>query len=251
MTHPYEPRIYREKAKPGDLESFRVVVEETDLWISVDRTSDEIVSSAKEVVRGLRADIKAEILYNPSFAKSFVPVQQRADSAAITTRMAEAARIAGVGPMASVAGAVADFVGQELKKSSSNVIVENGGDILVSTNKSRTVQIFAGRSPLSKKIGVVIPAASQPLGICTSSGTVGHSFSFGKADAVVIASETAALADAFATAIGNKIVKEEDIDRAISNAKAKDSVLFVATIKGTKMGLWGEFEVVPLAKASQ
>jgi ApbE superfamily uncharacterized protein (UPF0280 family) len=119
--------------------------------------------------------------------------------------MAEAASIAGVGPMAAVAGAVASFLGQVLGSCSREVIVENGGDIYLRSAHERVVAVFAGDSPFSYKIGLRVKPEDTPAGICTSSGTVGHSLSFGNADAVVIKGESAILADAVATQAGNLI----------------------------------------------
>ena len=111
--------------------------------------------------------------------------------------MLSAARLAGVGPMASVAGAIAQAVGAALKPHSSSIIVENGGDCYLDMDEETTVGIYAGpRSPFSGKIGIRLTADVFPLGICTSSGTVGHSLSFGKADAVTVTARDAALADA-------------------------------------------------------
>ncbi len=123
--------------------------------------------------------------------------------------MAAAAQTAGVGPMAAVAGAIAECVGRELLEFSPEVIVENGGDIFLKVSHRRTVGIFAGDSPLTGRIGIQIEARDTPLGVCTSSGTVGHSLSFGRADAVVVLAPAAALADAAATAIGNRVSRKE------------------------------------------
>ena len=107
-----------------------------------------------------------------------------------------AAQAAGVGPMAAVAGALAEQVGQRLLKSTSEVIIENGGDIFIGARQILTVGVYAGGSPLSLKLGLRIDPAKGIRGICTSSGTVGHSLSFGKADAVCVLSDSCALADA-------------------------------------------------------
>ena len=115
-------------------------------------------------------------------------------------QMIEAGQKAGVGPMAAVAGAIAECVGRELLAFSPEIIIENGGDIYLKCLKKRVVGIFAGKSPLTGKIGLEIDAKDTPLGVCTSSGTVSHSLSFGKADAAVAIAPSATLADAAATA---------------------------------------------------
>ena len=107
--------------------------------------------------------------------------------------------------MASVAGAMAEAFQETSLESSTEVIVENGGDIYLATSRERVIGIYAGTSPLSIKLGIAISPEDSPLGICTSSGTVGPSLSFGKADAVCVLSKSAALADAAATAVGNVV----------------------------------------------
>ena len=149
--------------------------------------------------------------------------------------------------MASVAGAIAEFVGTELLDFSPEIIVENGGDIYLKSLKKRLIGIYAGKSPLSGKIGLEINGEDTPLGICTSSGTVGHSLSYGKADAVIAVSKSALLADAAATAIGNLIKKPGDIPSGIKFAKGIEGLKGVIIIEGDNMGLWGEVKIHPIS----
>lgn len=157
--------------------------------------------------------------------------------------MAEAALKAGVGPMAAVAGATAEYVGRDLLKSSAEVIVENGGDIFIKTLESRKMGIYAGRSALSEKIALTIHPDQTPLGVCTSSGTVGHSVSFGRADAVVILSKDTSLADAVATSVGNRVKTAKDIEDALAFAQTISGVDGVVVIIDDKIGMWGEVEI--------
>jgi len=160
--------------------------------------------------------------------------------------MRQAAQKCGVGPMAAVAGAIAQYVGQDLSKLSREIIVENGGDIYIKSNKERIIGVYAGDSPLSGKIGIRIKPEDCPLGVCTSSGKIGHSLSFGRADAVVIISKSAVLADAAATAIGNMVKKVEDIQRGVNTAKNIEGVSGVLVIMEDKLGAWGNIELVKL-----
>jgi ApbE superfamily uncharacterized protein (UPF0280 family) len=157
--------------------------------------------------------------------------------------MAEAGQKAGVGPMAAVAGAIAESVGRELLTFTPEIIVENGGDIYLKVLRKRTVGIFAGDSPLTGKIGLEIEPGDTPLGICTSSGTVGHSLSYGKSDAVVVLSASTALADAAATAIGNRIQKPDDIDTAIEFGRSIDGLKGIVIIVGKSVGVWGDVKL--------
>jgi len=142
--------------------------------------------------------------------------------------------------MASVAGAIAEFVGKELLNYSSEVIVENGGDIFIKSNKVRKVSIFAGNSPFNQRIILRIEAKKNYIGICTSSGIVGPSLSFGKADAVTVISDSVLLADAAATAVGNIVKSRKDVEQGLVYAQKIKGVKGVAIIKNDKMGLWGD-----------
>lgn len=236
----YEERTYRKLVKSKDLVQFEVVQEETDLLISADK---DIEFRAQDAVKKIRIDLTKHIIKNPAFETSFVPVKTPFNAPKIVMEMVRAAKIFNVGPMASVAGAVAEDVGKKLLRYSKQIIVENGGDIYLKSSEPRKMLIYAGKSPFSKKIALEIDPKDTPLGVCTSSGTVGHSFSFGSADAVVVASRSAAIADAAATAIGNLIKKAEDIDEALKYAKKFNKLKGVLIIKDDKMGLWGKIKI--------
>ncbi len=149
--------------------------------------------------------------------------------------------------MASVAGAISEFVGNELSAFSSEIIIENGGDIYLKSLEKRIVGIYAGKLPITGKIGLEINGQDTPLGICTSSGTVGHSLSYGKADAVVVLSKSATLADAAATAIGNLIVQPGDIPNGLEFANGIEGLKGVIIIKEDKVGLWGDVKICQMA----
>ena len=239
----YQPRSYRLWAQDKDLVSFNVVVRETDLFI---RASSNLKSTAYNLVLKYRDLLEKYIERKPSFATSLKPLAVAKEAPPIIREMAAATRRVGVGPMASVAGAIAQFVGEELLAHSPEVIIENGGDIYLKSQKDRTVAIYAGKSPLSGKIGLGITADETPLGVCTSSGTVGHSLSFGKADAVVVISKSAILADAAATAIGNIICQPDDITKGIKFAQDTEGLLGVIIIKDDRIGVWGKITLCPI-----
>ena len=240
----YEPRLYRHWVKDKDLVSFNVVVKETDLYISA---SSDLEPEALKLVMKYRNLLERYIEQHPSFLTSLEPITVADNAPAIVSEMAEAARKAAVGPMAAVAGAIAEFVGRELLALSPEVIIENGGDIYIKSLKKRLIGIYAGQSPLSGKIALEISGGETPMGICTSSGTVGHSLSFGKADAAIVLSRSAPLADAAATAIGNVVVQPGDIPLGIELARSIDGVSGVIIIKDDKMGLWGEVKIQPMS----
>jgi len=236
----YEPKTYRHWVKGKDLVSFNVTVKETDIYV---RASKNLRSKTLRLVTKYREALERYIERYPSFLTALEPLSVGNDAPQIVKSMADSARKAGVGPMASVAGAIAEFVGTELLAFSPEVIVENGGDIFLKSLRKRMVSIYAGKSPLTGQIGLEIEAEETPLGICTSSGTVGHSLSYGRADAIVALSPSASLADAAATAIGNLIKQQEDIPNGIELAKRIEGLKGVLIIKDDKVGIWGEVKV--------
>jgi len=239
----YEPRTYRHWIKDSELVSFNVTVKETDLYI---RARNNLKAKALEAVVKCRTPLEEYIESHPLFLSSLEPCSVEKDAPAIVREMAQAAQVVGVGPMATVAGAVAEAVGKDLLAYSPEVIVENGGDIFMKISKTRLIGIYADKSPLTGKIALEISPEQTPLGICTSSGTVGHSLSLGTADAVIALSHSTALADAAATALGNSIKSAEDIALAIEQAQTIAGLDGVVIIKGDKVGLWGKVKIVSL-----
>jgi ApbE superfamily uncharacterized protein (UPF0280 family) len=239
----YEKRTYRDLVKTDDLVKFEVVVKETDLLV---RTERDLSAEARESVLRYRHQLETYIMLNPEFERSLVPVKDDLHVPEIIREMIRTSQLAHVGPMAAVAGAMAESVSKDLLKFSKEVIVENGGDIYLATSKERTVAIHAGKSPLSLKVGILIKPEETPLGICTSSGTVGHSLSFGKADAVCILSKSAALADAAATAVGNLVQEKRDIEKGLERGREIEGVLGTVIIVGEKIGVWGNITLTQL-----
>ncbi|MFC1919524.1 UPF0280 family protein [Chloroflexota bacterium] len=239
----YEPRTYRWWIEHGDLVSFSVTVKETDLRIEAD---SDLSEPALEAVNECRGVLEAYIETHPLFGVTLRPVRVEDNMPGLVKGMAVVAGLAGVGPMAAVAGAIAEEVGKKLLNFSNEVIVENGGDIFMRSLRRRVVGIYAGQSPFTGNVAFEVQPESTPLGICCSSGTVGHSLSLGRADAVVSFSSSTALADAAATAIANKVGSAEDIDRAIEFAQGINGITGVAIIKGKSLGLWGKVKLASL-----
>lgn len=236
-------RHYRSWLARDGLVPFRVAVQETDLYILA-RTRLE--QEAEEAIIGFRLQIEGYIRANPPFQTSLVPLPADPLAPRIVQEMLVASQLAGVGPMAGVAGAMAEFVGKALLARTPEVVVENGGDIFLRTDTDRRIGIFADRSPLSMKVGIKIPAERMPLGVCTSSGTVGPSLSLGRADAVCIISPSATLADAAATAVGNMVKGKGDIEEALEAGRTITGVAGVVIIVADALGAWGEYELVKL-----
>lgn len=232
----YVERTYRASMQADDLVAFSVKIEQTDLYILAER---DLTEEATRAARRARATLEAWIEARRDFLGAMSPVRCPADAPGLIRQMCEAARAAGVGPMASVAGAIAETVARDLSEASPNVIVENGGDVFITGTRERLAGIFAGGSPLSNRFGLLIPPDKQPLAVCTSSGTVGPSVSLGKADAVVIAAPSGALADAVATAAANRTRQHVDLSGAVEFAAGIEGVLHVVAIVGDQMATWG------------
>jgi ApbE superfamily uncharacterized protein (UPF0280 family) len=239
-----EPRFYRHWIKDSDLVSFEVTVKQTDLYI---RSQRNLEDKALNSVLKHRAPLEAYIGHHPLFLTTLEPYQAEIEAPAIVKEMARVSELTGVGPMAAVAGAIAEAVGRDLLAFSPEVIVENGGDIFMKISKKRLVGVYAGQSAFTGKIALEITPRETPLGICTSSGTVGHSLSLGSADAVISLSASAALADAAATALGNIVNTADDIPKAIEKAQSIKGLRGVVIIVGDKMGVWGRVRIVPLS----
>ncbi|HPB70041.1 MAG: UPF0280 family protein [Syntrophales bacterium] len=242
--HRYEFRTYRNRIAPeGNLAAFSVCVRETDLFLRADR---DLSHETLETVHACRAQIETYILHHPEFLHARTPLPEDPLAPDIVRRMLLAARRAEVGPMAAVAGAIAESVGRSLRTlpGISNVMVENGGDIYLDCKRDLRVEVHAGQSSLSGKIILMIRSDRMPLGVCTSSGTVGHSFSYGRADAVCVLSVSAALADAAATRIGNLVKSAKDIERGLKTAEEiLPGIRGVVIICGSHMGLAGDVEL--------
>jgi len=219
----------------------RIIDKETDLQILADKKIDK--DFIRQRIGLYRRQIEAYIAKDPRFLTSLKPIAVELGAPLIVREMSEQAKKANVGPMASVAGAIAQAVGKDLlKKGHKEVIIENGGDIFIKTKKIRSVGLYAGRSKLWRVLSLKIKPADTPLGICTSSGTIGHSLSFGSADSVVILAKDASLADAAATATCNRVRSKDDLEKALDFARSIKGVVGIAIIFKKNLIAWGKVE---------
>jgi ApbE superfamily uncharacterized protein (UPF0280 family) len=243
----FQPRNYRTQFNTRRFTGFEVAHLETDLWIGVDPASfqPEMRTIALATIKNLREKLDGYIEAEPFFKKSLKPFQPTQIAPNEALEMAVAAAKAGVGPMSTVAGLFAREVGEALLQNFSiaEMVIENGGDIYVLLKSELTLSVFAGESILSERIGLVIPAEKSKLGICTSAGTVGPSLSYGKADAVVVICEDVLLADAFATALGNKVKTPNDVEKVINQSEKYPEILSLLIICEDKIGVKGEYEI--------
>jgi uncharacterized protein len=241
----FENRAYRRLHHKKGLVSFDITVKETSLNIQAEK---DLTDMAITFVLACRQHLDAVIHQFPEFATSFSPISTPGHAMPkIINDMIDAGKLAQVGPMAAVAGAVAEYTGTKLLGFSDQVIVENGGDIFIKSDAETIFSIYAGDSPLSMTTRIRVGKNDRPYGICTSSGMFGHSKSFGKADAATVLSDSCILGDAVATKLCNMVQCPADIQDAIRAGKAISGIRGIVIIKGVHMGLWGNLNIVNIS----
>jgi ApbE superfamily uncharacterized protein (UPF0280 family) len=236
----HKVRTYRNWVQDKDLQAVTVRIAESDLFIRAEGLVDVW---ARQCLHAQRQCIQDYIQQDPQFAVTLKPYPLKKEAPPIVRDMAWAASSAGVGPMAAVAGALAQYVGRDLLKYSSEVIVENGGDIFVRTDAVRNIGIFAGDSCYTGKLALQVTPGTD-WGICTSSGTVGHSLSLGRSDAATVVCRSAILADAWATRLGNMVNSAKGMQSALDFIKDKPGIIGALIIVGDKIGAWGKIKLV-------
>jgi hypothetical protein len=208
-----------------------------------------ILSDSRNAIKAATASLienkrKLEeyIRKNPKFLYSLKPVQVDDDSPAVVKLMAKAAEKADVGPMAAVAGVLADLaVEAMISKGARTALVEDGGEVSAFSDKPINIALSAGDHPLSKKVGFKLE--SFPIGVATSSGVFSHALSFGEAEAVTLFAKNAGLADAAATAVGNLIVGDDPqkaVENGINRALSIEGVNGVFIIYKGTVGVAGK-----------
>lgn len=238
-------RVYRKEITNSRLTSFSVTVKETDLWIAVSSFSynEKLKSRLEQFISYRRHQIESYLEVDPLLLTTLEPFLPANDAPEILKVMARAGNLAGVGPMAAVAGAMAQETGTFLLDLSEEVIVENGGDIFIKVSEPVNIGIYAGDSPLSGKLALRVNPEQTPIGVCTSSGTVGPSLSFGKADAAIALSQSTPLADAVATALGNRVQGPGKLENALEFARRIEGITGALLICGDQIAVWGDIEL--------
>ncbi|HZK24290.1 MAG TPA: UPF0280 family protein [Oscillospiraceae bacterium] len=239
-------RLYRHSMQRPGFRAFTCQVKETDLYVAVDEASygPQLEKFVERRVLYYRTSLEQLIAREPEFQTTLQPYLVAAEEPPLILAMTRAGNQVGVGPMAAVAGAIAEYVGHDLLPRVKQVIVENGGDIYFHVTEEVTVGIYAGTSPLSNRFAVAIRPQGQDFGVCTSSGTVGPSLSLGRADAAMIISPSTILADAVATAAGNRVQSAADLEQALSWACQIPGVSGVLLIKDDQLAVWGQVKIV-------
>lgn len=234
--------VYRNQVKIKERYNFRVIFKHSDLLIKSNKNiKNKIELPLKEIYRKLEYCIENY----PPFLKSLSPIKPKSYFPKIIKKMCEKSSIFGVGPMATVAGAVCEYCANYLLNYCSRLIIENGGDVFIKINRDIDVAVYLKNRYFKDKIRLKIKAKNIPCGLCSSSGSFGHSLSFGKSDLVVVMANSAITADGAATAIANKINSVADIQKSINYFKDLDeSIKGIVIVKEKKIGLWGNIELV-------
>ncbi|MDG6243784.1 MAG: UPF0280 family protein [Methanolobus sp.] len=209
------------------------------------------IEAARQSIIKNRRELENFISSDPFFRTTLDPYDLSADFPEVVRRMAEAGNTMGLGPMSAVAGTISALAVEAMVDSGACfAIVDNGGDIAIINDRPVMVGVYAGNSPL-KDVGFVIPAGNSITGVCTSSGSVGPSISFGMADAAIVFSDNVSLADAAATALGNATgIGKEAVEQSFDVLKNIHDIKGAIVIQGEYMGLWGEFPELCRASVS-
>ena len=237
------PSDYRDMLGPGTLQRLEIVLKESSLSIAATRLSR---AAAELALARARADVEWAVAEVPGFLASLAPVAVPATARRVTRSMAEAAHLAGVGPMAAVAGAIAEAVARELAGTAPEVIVENGGDLFCIVREPRLVAVAVGNRSLEMPFALRLDPALGPVGIASSSGTAGGSLSLGTADLVCVAAVSGALADAVATAAGNRVKGAGDVAAAVDVALAIPGVHGCLAIAEGRVAVKGALDLVTI-----
>ncbi len=212
-------------------------VKETIVTVTADEPYHKVCLDS---IRLSRSDLERYILEDPFFKVTFDPYECTGEAPEVVRRMAAASSKAGVGPMAAVAGTIAGLALEDMVRAGCRYgIIDNGGDIALINDRPVVVGIYAGESPING-LGLELDPRETILGVCTSSGTVGPSISLGNADAALIVSGDVSLADAAATALGNRITDKDSLATAFDFLKGIPEVDGAIGIIGDRMATYGK-----------
>ncbi len=243
----YEPRVYRYAMQNGRFHFFTLQLEETDLWIGTGREINHIAQEClREYIKSLREQLKSYISLHNDFAVSHQPLKINDKDPEIIKMMKSSAISAGTGPMASVAGMVAQNTGLKIGEMfpGMEIIVENGGDIYMNIQDNIMINLFPAKNLYFRDLSMIITPLHEHLSVCSSSGIFGHSYSYGKADLVSVFAEDTCLADAWATSLANKVQDEEDVEKIIT--KIPGDLIGVLAVKNKKTAYKGPYRFVKI-----
>ena len=232
--------IYRKNISAAGKYSFRLRYKYTDIYIISDR---DISGKIGEPVIKFYSQLEEVISSDKRFGESLAPLTIKKDYPPSAKEMCLASSIFGVGPMASVAGAVCDSIASGIKDDCGFLMIENGGDVYIKSSQDIKAGLFTGSRHFPQNLNINISSKALPCGLCSSSGIMGHSLSLGKSDLVTVMSGTAAAADAAATAIANTISSKTDVDRAVEKYKKYEQIRGLIIMKDDRLAIWGDLQL--------
>ena len=199
----------------------------------------DVLRVTDEIIRQ-RTILEDYIVRQPEFKTSLTPLRPLADAPEIAVRMCHAGMDVSVGPMAAVAGAIAQCAAEAaVNAGEDDVIIENGGDIFAAVSSPLIIGIHAGPNSPFNGLAFHVEADDTPLAICSSSGTMGHSMSMGACDLATVVAKDAALADAAATLAANMVTTPEDLEPTAARIVTISGVLGVLLVKSDRMAIQG------------
>ncbi|GAB7080059.1 UPF0280 family protein [Megalodesulfovibrio paquesii] len=243
--------------------AFQLVQAQSDLHIVASALPDvDLAALASQSLRAARSMIQTAIDLDPAFQPALTPLRAAEGAPALIQAMCEAATLCGVGPMAAVAGVVAEHVARALAAAGCRTaLVENGGDLFLLADTPRVVAVLPDPSRLTSQthqgqrdekkagLGLALAPDDLPCSICSSSATIGHSLSFGRAELVAVRSPSAAMADAAATALANRLRSGQDIPAVLRHAQTLAELPPPMRVEGVlavcqgRIGAWGKVEL--------
>lgn len=252
MTGLFDNRTYRIGIPEVELSSFTITVKETNLYI---RTNNPRTQPVFDAVLSARHSLEQYIADNPQFAATLSPVADDPLAPRFIREMIQDARVCNVGPMAAVAGTLAEIAAWSIVKSHqederpTEAIVENGGDVYIISPVSRVVSLeWSMDEGKEGRVGIEIPPSPEGIGISSSSGTFGHSLSLGGCDLATVAAKSGSLSDAAATALGNRIESPEDIEGQTADICRIPGVLGVFVVVGGVIGIQGDIHLTAVGE---
>lgn len=237
----YEEGTYPNRTQSGDLIQFRVVQGETDLLVCCDKDIPHIADAA---VKKIRIELTRYTAQDPAFETSYKPIKPGPNAPQIVKDIIRTTAKAGLGPIAGVGGAMAEYAGKEILKAAKQVIVENGGCIFIRSDIPRTVSLFTKDADPSGKLSIEVDPEDTPIGICVLAGASLNSPDPGVADAVLVSARSAVAAGAAAAVLSGIIKKERDIEAAMEAAKKMRNIKGALLVKGDRMGIWGKVKLI-------
>jgi ApbE superfamily uncharacterized protein (UPF0280 family) len=232
--------VYRSCIQSKEKFSWHVIYKYTDLFISSDK---DIKSRIEKPVKKIYKELGFVIKKDQSFLKSLSPVIIKPFFPPIIKKMCALSKPFNVGPMAAVAGTVNDYISTHLIRYCRSLLIENGGDLFLSSMRDLKVGVYLKNSYFKNKLVLKIKAKDMPCGLCASSSTFGHSLSLGKCDLAVVQSDSPIAADAAATAVANSIITADDIEKSIDYFTKIGNLTGLLIVKDNRMGIWGNIEL--------